>query len=252
MTTWGYCSWRNDEKKVVFGCPASSHSAWKLRRGLTGTVPSLLCDIDHLRLHVAIPFWHGHPSTAPENARRTGRRRVVPARFRDDLNSCDGDRSGRGRSRGRGRHRGRGRGRTRPASAIPDGESAQEDREARRAAARACYRARRDRESPQETEALTAAVRASDRARRDHETEEQAEARRASVGASNHARRDQESEEQAEARRASVRASNRARRDQETEEEAEARRASVRAFNNGRKSPLTTEMRVAYVMKFAA
>ena len=30
---WGYCSWRNDEKKVVFGCPASSRSAWKLRRG---------------------------------------------------------------------------------------------------------------------------------------------------------------------------------------------------------------------------
>ena len=29
--TWGYCSWRN-EQKVVFGC-ASSRSAWKLRRG---------------------------------------------------------------------------------------------------------------------------------------------------------------------------------------------------------------------------
>ena len=30
---WGYCSCRNDEKKVVFGCPASSCSACKLRRG---------------------------------------------------------------------------------------------------------------------------------------------------------------------------------------------------------------------------
>ena len=30
---WGYCSWRNDETKVVFECPASSRSAWKLRRG---------------------------------------------------------------------------------------------------------------------------------------------------------------------------------------------------------------------------
>ena len=30
---WGYCSWRNDGKKVVFEYPASSRSAWKLRRG---------------------------------------------------------------------------------------------------------------------------------------------------------------------------------------------------------------------------
>ena len=99
----------------------------------------MLCDIDHLRLHVAIPFWYGRLCRAPVNARRTDRRRVVPAGFRDELNTCDGDRSGRGRSRGRGRRRGRGRGRTRPASARPDGESAQEDGETRRAAARAHY-----------------------------------------------------------------------------------------------------------------
>ena len=152
---------------------------------------------------------HSTSSAAPEPSRLPGRRRVTPARFRGEPSDSHDDEAER-RSRSLARSAtGRNRRRARAGRAIRESE---ENREHRRAPARANYRARRDRElTAENADSHRDAVHAYNRARQQGETPLEAEARRQANRASSRVRREGETREEAEARREANRLSNRAR-----------------------------------------